>query len=117
MNDNSKRPAETPLPPTPITGLILSLFWIIIGNASLMLIAYSIAFRKGIITGLYVALFILNVLALAAARYLDIRFYNGTTTNGEPATLIHWIKYAKTLGIIAGILLLSTVMARNLFGA
>jgi len=116
MNDIPKRPAETTPPSTPITGLFLTLFWVLAGNVSLALIAYSIAFRKGILMGLYIALFIINVLALAIARYFDILFFHGNTASGEPATLVHWVKYAKALGIISGILLLSAIMARNVFG-
>jgi hypothetical protein len=35
--------------------------------------------------------------ALVLARYLDIKFYSGSTATGQPASMAHWRKYAVVL--------------------
>ena len=44
----------------------------------------------------------LTVVAMVAARWVDIRFCHGDTVTGEPATLSHWREYAVRL--VAGAL-------------
>ena len=39
----------------------------------------------------------LTVVAMVAARWVDIRTYHGDTATGEPATLSHWRQYAVRL--------------------
>jgi hypothetical protein len=39
--------------------------------------------------------------SLLAARYVDIRYLRGTTADGEPATMVHWRRYAVTVILIS----------------
>ncbi|MFH0918971.1 MAG: hypothetical protein V1913_01300 [Fibrobacterota bacterium] len=112
MNDKPKTQKKQDPPPVPILGLFLTLFWVLAGNCSLIYIAYSIGFRKNIEPARYAILYVLNILALMAARYLDIRFYQGNTTEGEPATLEHWMAYTRKLFIIAFLLLIVVFLVR-----
>ena len=43
----------------------------------------------------------LTVVAMVAARWVDIHSYHGETAAGEPATLAHWQKYSVRLVIVA----------------
>lgn len=112
MNDKSEAPKKQESSPVPILGLFLTLFWVLAGNCALIFIAYSIGFRKNIEPALYAILYVLNVLALMAARYLDIRFCQGNTTEGEPATLEHWMVYTRKLFIIAFLILIVVLLIR-----
>jgi hypothetical protein len=42
--------------------------------------------------------------AMIIVRFLDIKFLDGQTATGEPATLSHWRKYAISLIIISAII-------------
>ena len=50
----------------------------------------------------------LTIVAMVAARWVDIRFYHGDTVTGEPATMSHWRKYAVRL--IVGALVVWTII-------
>lgn len=42
-------------------------------------------------------LFAGGLIASVAARFADIRHFNGTTCTGEPATMLDWRRYAITM--------------------
>ncbi len=56
--------------------------------------------------GLADIIFWLIALVLILARYIDIRYLKGETTDNKPATLKHWRRYSAILLIAAGLLYL-----------
>lgn len=94
---------NAPLPPksehahTPVAGLFLRIFWMILGLIVLL----------GITAGLWTSSsddvlwwslsYWLNVGLILAARYVDIRHYQGETVDLEPADLGHWRRHAVIL--------------------
>jgi hypothetical protein len=84
------------------SGCLLRLFWLLLGNAMLVIVAIQIPARAGgSFTGLD-ALYWLFVLMILAARYADIRYYKGTTAEGKPSTLEDWRRHAFVLVLVAG---------------
>jgi hypothetical protein len=69
------------------------------GNVAVLALAALIAVR-GAFSALD-AIYWLIVIVLAAARYLDIRRFNGLTIEGEPATPVHLRRYLNRLFILA----------------
>jgi len=76
-----------------IFSLIVRIFWMLPGNALLLLTTISIFRHKGEIFHTADMIFWGTVAALILARYLDIKLYNGLTVAGEPASMSHWRKY------------------------
>jgi len=54
--------------------------------------------------GLADIIYWLIALGLILARYVDIRYLNGETSDNKPATLKHWRRYSVLLLIAAAIL-------------
>ena len=79
---------------TSIVGCLIPVFWMLAGNGILAVCAVAIA-SKG--TGDFAAVDVfywLTVGCLVAARYADVRYLGGRTTEGTPATMAHWRRYA-----------------------
>lgn len=55
-----------------------------------------------------------SVAALLAVRLADIRWLAGTTSEGEPATLAHWRRYALTISLFA---VVAWLVARGIRGS
>jgi len=78
-------------PPTPETtsfiGLLLRLFWMAFGGTGLVICAFKLIldYPQNLVplTG---SIFLLAAL-MTGARYADIRFFNGDTCDGDPATM------------------------------
>lgn len=87
---------------TPPQGCLLRLFWMAFGNLALLALAAVIFERKDM--SVFDALYWLLVIALAAARYTDVRRFNGLTVDGEPATVTHLRLYLVKLVALAGVL-------------
>lgn len=85
-------------------GCLLRLFWLLFGNVALALSAMLIV-RHGVGLGATWAdaLFGASLLALLAARYLDIHRYAGQTSEGTPATPADFRRYAAMLLGIAAV--------------
>jgi hypothetical protein len=81
-------------------GCLLRLFWLAFGNLALLALAALIVERSAFsaIDGIYW----LVVVALAVARYLDIRRFDGLTIDGEPATPTHLRRYLMALFTLGG---------------
>ena len=92
MNQRSEQPQ----------GCLLRLFWMAFGNLALVMIAIVIV-RQQRFSVLDVA-FWLIVIAAAVARLVDIKHFDGRTVEGEPATMIHFRRYAWRLPVVAAIL-------------
>jgi len=67
------------------------------GNVILLFAVLSILQHKGKILHAADIIFWITVVALLAARYLDIKFFKGLTAVGLPASMNHWQKYAVVL--------------------
>ena len=97
---NEQTPSQSEY--TPPQGCLLRLFWMAFGNLALLALAAVIFERKAF--SIFDVIYWLLVIALAAARYIDIRRFNGLTIDGEPATTIHLRLYLIKLIILAAVL-------------
>jgi uncharacterized membrane protein len=89
--------------------IIVRLTWIF-GVSLLVFSAIFIA--KGKAAGLADIIFWLIALGLILARYVDIRYLKGETSDNQPATLKHWRRYSVMLLIASGLLyLLAKILA------
>lgn len=80
-----------------VLGLFLRLYWIMIGNAALVIgAALPVAYPR-LPTVPLVAAYALVVVTLIAARYIDIRSCGGQTVDGTPADMGHWRRYVMIL--------------------
>jgi hypothetical protein len=69
------------------SGCLIHLFWLIVGNVALLIVAGQILFHTGGRFSVFDAIYWLFVVLILAARYADIRFFKGTTVDGKPSTL------------------------------
>jgi hypothetical protein len=83
-------------------GCLLRLFWILFGHLLLVALAGWIARRQGF--SAFDLAYWVTVAALVAARYTDITRFNGTTAEGEPATLDHFRRYAAYTVLIGAVI-------------
>ena len=82
-------------------GLLARLFWMLAGNAILLISGVSILHEdKGLHTA--DAIFWITIAILIPIRYLDIKFWQGGTCTGRSATMADWRKYVVMLIGIAG---------------
>jgi hypothetical protein len=80
------------------------LFWMILGNGLLIGLSLYIAFNAGKSVLIPSCLYLLNLVCMILVRFIDVRFLNGLTADGEPATMRHWTRYSIILsGIAAGL--------------
>ena len=91
--------AQAPVPQNSAAGVLLRLFWFFIGNVILFLCLTYIFHNR--VRGLVLIDlgYWLTVVAMIAARWVDIRSYHGDTATGEPATMTHWRKYTVYLAV------------------
>jgi hypothetical protein len=78
-------------------GVLARLWWMLLGNAVL---ALSVVFIFHNTTGFFHAadvVFWCAAASLVLIRYVDIRFLNGLTAIGEPASMRHWVRYTVVL--------------------
>jgi hypothetical protein len=69
-----------------------------LGNAVLFFSAILIAQRReGDFLSELDALYGSAIFSLLMFRYIDIKFLNGSTSTGEPATMAHWKRYAGSM--------------------
>lgn len=80
------------------TGFFVRLYWIFAGNILLFFLLVFIVEKHPKFPSLLDATYGLAVASLILARYVDIRFLNGTTGDEEPATMTHWRRYATLMG-------------------
>jgi len=89
--------------------IVVRLTWIF--GVSLLVFG-AIFIMQGKAPGLADAIFWLITLGLILARYVDIRYLKGETTDNKPATLKHWRRYSVVILIVAGLLyLLAKILA------
>ena len=88
-------------------GCLLRLFWMVVGNMLLLLAALAILERPSRVIGPADLVFWTTVAGMLAARYADIRHFDGRTADGQPATMAHWRTYATWVCGGAGVLWLA----------
>jgi hypothetical protein len=95
--------------PTQLGGCFIRMLWMGIGNLVVVLVAIGI-FQNHAGFGFTSrdVIYWIVVFGLLAIRYVDIRFFNGKTSDNQPATLAHWVRY--TAEVLAISLVLWLVM-------
>ncbi len=83
--------------------LLLRLFWMVIGNFILFFIAFGIYSSEKAL-GLKDGIYGISVLLLIITRYIDIKYLDGLTAQGTPASMTHWYRYVVSLLIFAGLI-------------
>ena len=100
----------------PPAGCLLRLFWMVIGNAILLFCAYGIIQHRSSLLGIADVFYWGIVGSLLATRYVDIRYFHGTTSDGDPASLADWRRYTVVVVLITtGLWLVAHAIAH--FGA
>lgn len=79
--------------------LLLRLIWMGLGYVALFLCWALVA--KGTAPVVMDIIFFVVVVALIVVRYVDITMFKGQTTEGKPATLAHWRRYAVLMAVIS----------------
>jgi len=82
-------------------GCLVRLFWMAFGNLVLALCVIGIVQSGSLDLGGLDAIYWLTVVALLGVRYVDIRYLDGTTTDGQRATMAHYTHYAAVLTGVA----------------
>lgn len=91
---------------------MIRLAWLLYGNAVLGICWFGIAGRGIRAIALADIAYFATALLMIAARYIDIKHFNGLTSEGEPATMAHFRSYAIVLGaVVAGLWLLAQFIA------
>jgi len=80
--------------------LVLRITWMMIGNLGLFICAVLIA--QGVAPVVTDLLLFLVAGGLITVRYVDITRCEGQTSEGEPATLAHWRRYAGGMLLTSG---------------
>jgi len=80
------------------TGCLVRSYWIFIGTIFLWFCLVSIFLKHQTQLTLRDAAYFVAVAALIIARHIDIRFLNGLTYEGKPATMNHLHRYTKFVG-------------------
>jgi hypothetical protein len=84
------------------SGCLLRLFWLIAGNAALVIVAGQLLLHPmGWLSGLDAVYWFIVALILAA-RYTDIRYFKGITAEGKPSRIEDWRRHAFILVLSAG---------------
>ncbi|MBK8164883.1 MAG: hypothetical protein IPK64_02845 [bacterium] len=110
MSGNAHQPATSP-PQTGCLAALARVYWMAVGNVFLFFCAFYAAKRPApsALDGLYVGLVVL----LLVVRFVDIARLGGQTSEGQPATLAHWRRYALGLVPVAAVVWLGVRYAHG----
>jgi hypothetical protein len=101
--------------PLGVTGALVRLYWFFFGNAILFFLLLFIVEKHPKVPSLYDPACWLTIASLILVRYADVRFLNVKTSEGKPATLNDWRRYALLVGALGiGGWLLARVLAHLL---
>lgn len=93
------------------TGVFVRLYWLLLGNALLFFILFFMFEKRPPLPSLLDVVYFVVVASLILARYIDIRFLNGETGAGTPATMTNWRRYTVLVGSVGcGVWLLVRVL-------
>ena len=79
--------------------IFLRLTWMVFGFVALFLCAALVA--KGTAPVVMDIIFFMVAIGLIVVRYVDITKFKGQTSEGTPATLAHWRRYAVLTAVIS----------------
>jgi hypothetical protein len=97
--------------PTSGAGVLARLYWLFFGNTLLFFLLVFIIQKRPKLPSSLDAAYLIAVASLILVRYVDIRFLNGQTGEGKPATMANWRRYALLVGPAgAGAWLLARVL-------
>ena len=85
----------------PLIGAVARLYWMLVGNAVLFLIAIAIVQQGNERAWTTDAGFWTAVGSLVLVRYVDVALLGGATTSGEPASFSDWYRYVGRLLLVA----------------
>ncbi len=94
---SSSRPAQK----SGCIALILRTFWLMAGNVVLGIIVIHIIMNRMPPFSIYDLVFGGMVILMIAVRYVDIAYFDGADSYGDPATIQHWRRYAVWLVVIS----------------
>lgn len=105
----AKDDSHSGINPAGFWAAFVRLLWMIIGSFTLAVCAVytlmhptPLLFWNDVLYGVTVPLMII-------ARYVDIKYFEGATAEGQPATMAHWRRYAVGLSIGSVILWLAVL--------
>jgi hypothetical protein len=87
-----------------ISAILARLFWMFLGNFMLMICAANTIMGEGKSTRTSDIIFWFAVSAMIIVRFLDIKFLDGLTATGKPASIKHWRRYAIVLVVISAVI-------------
>ena len=85
-------PEEDASETTSLLGCLIPAFWMLVGNGLLALCALAIASGSAAFSVADLFYWV-TVACLLGARYADIRYFGGRTSEGKPATMAHYWRY------------------------
>jgi hypothetical protein len=97
----TQSPQPTPSGQDSGIGCLARFFWMAAGNAALAFLLVFISQQQGLALSWRDAAYWGVVAAQLAARMADIRWFDGRTTEGEPATMALWRRWALLLAAIS----------------
>jgi hypothetical protein len=83
-------------------GCLARVLWMVAGNIALVLVLMSVARSPTWTLGPLDVFFWACLVGLVLVRYVDVTRLNGRTTEGEPATMAHFRRYAAGLTTLGG---------------
>lgn len=87
----------------PVMGAVARLYWMLVGNAALYLIALAIVEKGRDGAWTTDVAFWAVVVSLMLVRYVDIALLSGATASGKPASLRDWSRYMGRLLLFASV--------------
>jgi len=96
-------------------GLLLRIFWMVIGSMALFITACAIYEGKKATLNLMDGIYWIIVFLIIIARYIDIKYLDGLTASGSPASIHHWYRYVAGLIICAGLIWGAAHLANHFF--
>jgi hypothetical protein len=87
--DPSKQPSFTPF-----GGLIMRVYWMIMGHLLVAMLGVAIFMNQIHYRLLLNLLYLVAAVLCIVARFIDIKYYKGQTSDGEPSTMKHWRRYS-----------------------
>lgn len=99
---------------TPLSAVLSRLYWMVFGNIILLLTALTTVLGSSQNLLVPSVVFWANAICMVIIRYLDIRYLQGETVDGQVATMDHWKKYSGSLLLASAFTWALTLMLRVL---
>lgn len=81
-------------------GCLVRLGWMLFGSLILLFSAIGIIYHEGGFLSVADGIFWAALAACIVLRHTDIKHLKGHTASGEPATMVHWRRYALMLLVL-----------------